>query len=234
MMRLPPFTYLQPASVDEALALARQHGPEACYVAGGTDLWPNMKRRQLSPPVVISLARLAELRGIEITEEGGLRIGALTTLTELAAAPAVRERWPVVAEAAALISTPPLRNMGTIGGNLLIDTRCTYYDQSYAWRKAIDFCMKKDGKICWVAPSSPRCWAVQSSDEAPVMCAIGARLTFRSPHGGERELEADALYRDDGIAHLTKQPLELLTHITLPPPRGWRAHYIKLRRRGSF
>jgi len=123
--------------------------------------------------------------------------------------------------------------MGSIGGNLLLDTRCNYYDQNYEWRKAIHFCMKKDGEICWVAPSSPRCWAVQSSDCAPVMVAIGAKVKLVSK-SGERMLPAAELYNDDGIRHLNKRPDELLTEIHLPPVNGWRATYWKLRRRGSF
>ena len=138
-----------------------------------------------------------------------------------------------MSKAAELISTPLLRNMGSIGGNLLLDTRCNYYDQNYEWRKGINFCMKKDGEICWVAPSSPRCWAVQSSDSAPVMVAIGAKVKLISS-SGERLLPAADLYNDDGIRYLNKRPDELLTEIHLPPTNGWRATYWKLRRRGSF
>jgi 4-hydroxybenzoyl-CoA reductase subunit beta len=123
--------------------------------------------------------------------------------------------------------------MGTIGGNCLLDTRCTYYNQNYDWRKAIDFCMKKDGKICWVAPASPRCWAVQSSDSSSVLVAIGAEVALLST-SGERRIPAADLYRDDGIDYLTKDPDELLTAIHLPPANGWRAAYRKLRRRDAF
>jgi len=123
--------------------------------------------------------------------------------------------------------------MGTIGGNLLLDTRCNYYDQNYEWRKGINFCMKKDGDICWVAPSSPKCWAVQSSDPVPLMVAIGAKVRLVSARG-ERLLEARELYNNDGIQYLNKRPDELLTEIHLPPRNGLRAVYKKLRRRGSF
>jgi 4-hydroxybenzoyl-CoA reductase subunit beta len=135
--------------------------------------------------------------------------------------------------AAALVSTPLLRNMGTLGGNLCLDTRCNYYNQSYEWRKAIDFCMKKDGAICWVAPSSPRCWAVSSSDVAPVMVAIGAEYVLAGP-AGERVVPAGRFYHNDGINYLTKQPDEILTAVRLPAPDDWDAVYHKLRRRGSF
>jgi 4-hydroxybenzoyl-CoA reductase subunit beta len=123
--------------------------------------------------------------------------------------------------------------MGTIGGNLLLDTRCNYYDQNYEWRKGINFCLKKDGDICWVAPGSSKCWAVQSSDLVPVMVAIGAKLKFASTLG-ERVVDAAGLYNDDGIDYLRKRPDELLVSIELPPTNGWRASYQKLRRRGAF
>ena len=123
--------------------------------------------------------------------------------------------------------------MGTIGGNLLLDTRCNYYDQNYEWRKGINFCLKKDGDVCWVAPGSSKCWAVQSSDLVPVMVAIGARLKFVSTLG-ERLVHAEGLYNDDGIDYLRKRPDELLVEIELPAVANWRASYVKLRRRGAF
>src|SRR5919206_2244659 len=147
--------------------------------------------------------------------------------------PVIVRHYPAVAHAAEVVSTPLLRNMGTIGGNLLLDTRCNYYDQTYEWRKAISFCMKRDGEICWVAPSSPRCWAVQSSDGVPVAVAIGAEVSLASARG-ERRIPAAALYRNDGIDYLTKAPDELLVAYHLPAVDGWRATYHKLRRRDSF
>ena len=233
MLRLPDFDYYAPTTVDEAVQLKAEHGAEAAFVAGGTDLYPNMKRRQQTPGVVVGLSRVAALRTIEGEPSTGLRIGAGVTLTELAEHPVVRAAYPAVAHAAETISTPLLRNMGTIGGNLLLDTRCNYYDQTYEWRRSIDFCMKKDGEICWVAPSSPKCWAVNSSDEAPLMVAMGAKLRFVSAEG-ERVVEARDLYRNDGIDYLTKRPDELLVDVELPATNGWRATYVKLRRRGSF
>ncbi|MGH7530747.1 MAG: FAD binding domain-containing protein [Gemmatimonadales bacterium] len=226
MLRLPTFTYLQPRTLADALAMKTDGGPDAMYVAGGTDLYPNMKRRHQEPRTVISLMAIPDLRRTEDTV-----LGAGVTLTELAVRPSGRA--PVIGQAARLISTPLLRNMGTLGGNLCLDTRCNYYNQSYEWRKAIDFCMKKDGQICWVAPSSPRCWAVQSSDLAPVMVAIGAEYVLVGPQG-ERIVPAARFYTNDGIEYLTKQPEEILVAVRLPAPNGWSATYHKLRRRGSF
>jgi 4-hydroxybenzoyl-CoA reductase subunit beta len=185
-----------------------------------------MKRRHQEPRTVISLMGIPELR-----HSSDRSIGPCVTLTELAARPSGRPA--VIGKAAALVSTPLLRNMGTLGGNLCLDTRCNYYNQGYEWRKSIDFCMKKDGHICWVAPSSPRCWAVSSSDVAPVMVAIGAEYRLVGPQG-ERLVPAGRFYNNDGINYLTKQPDEMLVEVRLPVPNGWDAVYHKLRRRGSF
>jgi 4-hydroxybenzoyl-CoA reductase subunit beta len=229
MLRLPSFTYRQPKTLRDALAMKADAGPEGSYVAGGTDLYPNMKRRQQEPKTVISLMGVPELQRL-----GAVEVGAGVTLTDLSGHSPIRSSaYHAVAEAAELVSTPLLRNMGTLGGNLCLDTRCNYYDQSYEWRKAIDFCMKKDGAICWVAPSSPRCWAVSSSDVAPVMVAIGAEYVLVGP-GGERVVPAGRFYDNDGINYLTKQPDEILTAVRLPPADGCDAVYHKLRRRGSF
>ena len=233
MMRLPKFEYHVPRTVAEAVRIMGDSGPAGQFVAGGTDLYPNMKRRQQMPNSVISVMRLAELNQITGDGASGLRIGASVILTDIVEHPLINRDYPVVAKAARMISTPLLRNMGTIGGNLLLDTRCNYYDQNYEWRKGIKFCLKKDGDICWVAPGSSKCWAVQSSDLVPVMVAIGAKLRFVSTLG-ERLIDAAGLYNDDGIDYLRKRPDELLVDIQLPPTNGWRASYQKLRRRGAF
>jgi 4-hydroxybenzoyl-CoA reductase subunit beta len=232
MLRLPSFTYLQPKTLKDALAMKADAGPDGMYVAGGTDLYPNMKRRHQEPRTVISLMGIPEFAGCEMRDAGCV-LGSCVTLTELSDSPTVRRSAEVVTRAAALVSTPLLRNMGTLGGNLCLDTRCNYYNQTYEWRKAIDFCMKKDGHICWVAPSSPRCWAVSSSDLAPVMVAVGADYVLLGP-GGERVVPAARFYHNDGINYLTKQPDEVLAAVRLPAPDGWDAVYHKLRRRGSF
>ena len=233
MMRLPKFEYRTPRTIAEAVKIVGDVGPEAQFVAGGTDLYPNMKRRQQMPKTVISVMRLPELNQITGDGRNGLVIGASVTLTEICENEIIKRDYPVVASAARTISTPILRNMGTIGGNLLLDTRCNYYDQNYEWRKAINFCLKKDGDVCWVAPGSSKCWAVQSSDLVPVMVAIGAKFRLVSTLG-DRMIDAAGFYNDDGIDYLKKRPDELLSDIHLPPTNGWRASYQKLRRRGAF
>lgn len=233
MMRLPKFEYRTPQTIADAVKIIADAGSAGQFVAGGTDLYPNMKRRQQMPKTVISVMRLAELNQISGDGKSGVNIGASVTLSDICEHPIINRDYPVVARAALTISTPILRNMGTIGGNLLLDTRCNYYDQNYEWRKGINFCLKKDGDVCWVAPGSSKCWAVQSSDLVPVMVAIGAKLRFASTLG-ERTIDAAGLYNDDGIDYLHKRPDELLVDIQLPPTNGWRASYQKLRRRGAF
>src|SRR6266576_347566 len=233
MMRLPKFDYRVPRTIAEAVKVIADTGPEAQFVAGGTDLYPNMKRRQQTPRTVISVMRLPELNQITGDGGSGVVIGASVILTEICEHPTINRDYKFIADAARLISTPILRNMGTIGGNLLLDTRCNYYDQNYEWRKGINFCLKKDGDVCWVAPGSSKCWAVQSSDLVPVMVSIGAKFRLASTLG-ERMIDASGFYNDDGIDYLKKRPDELLVDIHLPPTNGWRASYQKLRRRGAF
>ena len=233
MMRLPAFDYVAAKTVEEALRALADAGPDGMLVAGGTDLYPNMKRRQFEPKTLVGLRAIKELRGVSGSAREGVTIGACTTLTAVASHPGVARDYPALATAAGVVSSPQLRNMGTLGGNVCVDTRCNYYSQTYEWRKAIGFCMKKDGDICLVAPGSDRCWAVSSSDTAPVLWSLGARLRLHGP-GGERTIPVAALFHDDGIAYLAKRPDEIVTEILLPPADGWRSVYLKLRRRGSF
>jgi 4-hydroxybenzoyl-CoA reductase subunit beta len=234
MMRLPPFRYLAPKSARESARMLADHAPEdAMAVSGGTDLYPNMKRRQFEPKVLVGLRALEGNRGLSGNGEKGITLGGLATLTSLETSELLLRSHPALARAAGLVSSPILRNMGTVGGNLCVDTRCTYYNQTYEWRSAIHFCMKKAGEICWVAPSSPRCWAVSSSDTAPVFIAYGAECTLVGPEG-ERRVPVASLYRHDGMDPLTKKREEILTEIHVPPAKGLRATYRKLRRRDSI
>ena len=233
MMRLPSFTYLAPRRIEEAVGHLGDHGREAMAVAGGTDLYPNMKRLQMAPRVLVGLRGIRELGEIRGSARGGLIVGAGATLTRVAEHPEIARAYPALARAAGVVSTPQLRNMGTLGGNVCVDTRCNYYNQSYEWRRAIGFCMKKDGDICLVAPGSSRCWAVSSSDTAPVLWSMGATVALSGP-AGERRIPIAGLYQDDGIVYLSKRPDEVLTEIALPPAGDLRSAYLKLRRRGSF
>lgn len=237
MLRLPPFQLRRPRTLEEAVSILAGEGAaegRARPVAGGTDLWPNMKRRHQRAEVVVALSGIEALRGIEAN--GGVRIGAGTTLAEVSAHRAVLERYPALARAVESISSPPLRNMGTIGGNVCVDTRCTYYNQTEEWRRSIDYCMKEAGTICWVAPSSPRCWAHSASDSAPMLAALGAELRLVGPEG-ERTLPVEDLYRDDGIDYLGKAADELVAEVLVPREAAadrLRTSFWKLRRRGSI
>ncbi len=232
MLRLPP-TRLELPETIEAAAEALSTG--ARLVAGGTDLWPNMKRRHQKAETVVSLLGIPGLDAINTTA-GDARIGATATLADIIRDDAVRDRFPALARALASISSPPLRNMGTIGGNLCVDTRCTYYNQTEEWRRSIDYCLKEEGEICWVATKSPRCWAHSASDSAPILCALDARIKLVSARG-KREIPLREMYVDDGIDYLAKQPDEILTEITIPESsdsKHCRSTFWKLRRRGSI
>ncbi len=241
MLRLPPFELRRPKGAAEVVEILAGEGAAARVVAGGTDLWPNMKRRHQQASVVVDLMSIPGLAGITNGDPGSeLGLGATTLLADVERSEDVRSRYPALARAVASISSPPLRNMGTIGGNVCLDTRCTYYNQTEGWRKSIDYCMKEAGpreeQVCWVAPGSPRCWAHSASDAAPMLCALGARVVLLGPEG-ERDLDVQDLYRDDGIDYLAKRPDELVTRILLPPESNagrCRSAFWKLRRRGSI
>jgi 4-hydroxybenzoyl-CoA reductase subunit beta len=210
--------------------MAADLGPRAMFVAGGTDLFPKLKRRQFEVETLIGLDFLPrEIRN----GSSECIVGAGVTLAAASNNVHLNESFAGYAEAAGLVSSPPLRNAGTVGGNLCVDTRCNYYDMTYEWRKAAGFCMKKDGDICLVAPSSSRCWAVSSSDTAPMAIALDGVVSLTGPDG-ERELPVSALYRDDGIDYMAKQPHEVVTSLNLSVARDTRTAYVKLRRRGSI
>ena len=232
MMRLPLFEFRAPLSVSEAVLILDGEGRQAMPLAGGTDLLPNMKRRQQVPKTLMSLNRIAELRQARLSDSGS-RLGACLTLSEIAADPRFRNGMGALAQAASFVATPQIRNMATLGGNLCLDTRCNYYDQNYEWRKAISFCLKKDGDTCWVAPGSSKCMAVSSTDTAPALMALGARVRLVS-RSGEREVPLSGLYQNDGIHYMKHEPNELLTEVLLDSLQGWKSAYWKLRRRGSF
>jgi 4-hydroxybenzoyl-CoA reductase subunit beta len=221
MMRLPWFEYRAPKTLVEAARILAGEGPDAMLIAGGTDLLPNMKRRQMAPKVLVSLGAIAELK------KNGSVYGAGLTLTQIVNSNAPK----ALRQAAHQVATVHLRNMGTLGGNLCLDTRCNYYNQNYEWRKAIDFCLKKDGDICWVATASKRCVAASSTDCAPALIALGARFKLVSINS-EREVEAEDFYHNDGIDYLKRRPDEILAEVEIPKTEY--STYWKLRRRGAF
>ena len=218
MLRLPPFELHRPQSLQDAARLLAEYGPDARLVAGGTDLWPNMKRRHQQAQHVISLM---DISGLDAVRNGGneLRLGATALLSDVAHHEFVRDAFPALSRAIHSISSPPLRNMGTLGGNLCLDTRCTYYNQTEGWRHSIDYCMKEAGKVCWVAPSSSRCWAHSASDSAPMLAALEAEVRLVAADG-ERQIPVKNLFRDDGIEYLSKRPDEILAEASSAATRS--------------
>jgi 4-hydroxybenzoyl-CoA reductase subunit beta len=239
MLRLPPFQFRVAKTLNEAAGIlvsegAAEHEDNVRLVAGGTDLWPNMKRRHQKARTVVSLMSVPGLKGIDVN--GDIRIGATTILEDIVRHAAVRERYPALARAVASISSPPLRHMGTIGGNICVDTRCTYYNQTEEWRRSVSYCMKEEGQICWVATSSPRCLAHSASDSAPMLCALAAGVRLVSIEG-DRVIPIEKLYKDDGIDYLAKRPEEIVAGVLLTKESEGtrcRSAFWKLRRRGSI
>lgn len=232
MELLPAFRLHRPETVKEAVAL---HGgaEDARYVAGGTDLLVNVRRGIERPATVVSLERVAEMKGI-VADAGGLTIGAAVPLALLAGHEALRRDYAAVAEAAGSVAGPTHRQYGTLGGNLCLDTRCIYYNQSEWWRSSNDYCLKHRGDVCHVAPGGKRCFAAFSGDVAPALLVCDAEVTIAGPDGRRRAPLA-SLYRNDGLDHLTLKPGELLVAAHLPKATAGRpSAYAKSRIRGSI
>lgn len=248
MLRLPPFSYHRPDTVDEAVALLAGFGENALPIAGGTDLMPNMKHRLFAPGHVVSLNGIAAMRGIgtvnrtDPSSDNGraprgagrsLRIGPLESLADVSGHPLVRRHCAGLAEAAGLVAGPQLRNMGTIGGNVCLDTRCTYYNQTEFWRDALGYCLKKDGTVCHVTRVGKKCVAAHSADTPPNLIALKAMLTLAGP-GGTREIPAADFFVTDGIWNTRRRRDEILTEIRIPIVERRRSAYRKLRQRNSI
>ena len=231
-MSLPEFRVLRPRELAEAIELLDRHRGEIQVIAGGTDLLPSLKQKLFAPRYLLDLKSVAELGYVR--NGSGLEIGALATVASVARSPEVRRKFFVLAEAAETVASPVLRNMGTLGGNLCLDTRCLWYNQSEFWRQSCGFCLKKDGSVCHVAPSSPRCWAVFSGDTAPALLALGAEIEIVSSNGWRR-LPLAEFYTGKGDARMRVAEDEILTRVFVPPAsQGLRGTYMKFRLRGSI
>jgi 4-hydroxybenzoyl-CoA reductase subunit beta len=242
---LPEFELLRPATLDD-VRKARAAHPDSQLIGGGTDLMVNIRRGIVAPPVLIDLTGVAELRRIR-ADETSLEIGASVTLADLAAHPQVLKHYPVVAQAAAHIAGPMHRNMGTVGGNLCLDTRCIFYNQSEWWRGAIHHCLKTTGDICHVAPKSRGvCFATFSGDLAPALMTLDAEISVAGPDG-IRAMPLSALYigyarqdepqtatRGDGKHFLSLRPGEIVTAVSVKKTPGLRSAYDKIRIRRSI
>jgi 4-hydroxybenzoyl-CoA reductase subunit beta len=233
-MTLPAFRVLQPRTVADALSMLSDHGPEAMVIAGGTDLIPNLQMKLFSPSVLVDLKPLRELATIDFSSTGGLRIGALATLTQLLELSWIQEKFRVLASAVSTIAGPLQRNMGTIGGNLCLETRCRWYNQSHFWRNSLGGCLKKDGEICHVAPGGKFCWAAWSGDSAPAFLTLDAEIEITGP-GGSRRAALGDFYKNDGKDRIALGRNELITAVHVPAHMaGRRGVYRKLRVRDSI
>jgi 4-hydroxybenzoyl-CoA reductase subunit beta len=236
-LSLPQFKLLRPRALDEAVTLLAKHaagsGRATRIVAGGTDLIPSMQQKLFEPEYVLDVRHIAELSGIRETGQG-IEIGALTTLTAVEHSAILRRRYPVLSEAAGTVASPLLRNMGTIGGNICLDTRCLWYNQSLTWRKGCGFCIKKDGDLCHVAPGGTKCWAAFSGDTPPALLCLDAEVEIVST-SGPRRIPLSQFYTGEGDDYRKLRPDELLTRVFLPQSSaGYCGVYRKLRIRGSI
>jgi len=233
MLRLHPYEYHRPRALDEALDLLSAHGDDAMPIAGGTDLVPNMKHKLFTPGHLVSLRRLPELLGVE-RRNGDVRIGAAESLASVADHPDVAGALPSLARACGEISGPQLRRMGTIGGNLCLDTRCTYYNQTQFWREALGFCLKKDGDDCHVVKGGTRCVAAHSADGATALMTLDATLEIAGPDG-RRRVAIENFFTSDGVWNRRMERDEILVAIRVPVPApDARFSFQKLRIRGAI
>jgi 4-hydroxybenzoyl-CoA reductase subunit beta len=233
-LSLPQFRLLRPRALEEAVAYLAKHAGNVRVLAGGTDLIPSMRQKLFEPGSVLDLRGLSELRGIRPQTNGVVEIGALTTLSSLEKSTYLRQHYPVLTEAAAAVASPVLRNMGTVGGNICLDTRCLWYNQSLTWRKGCGFCIKKDGNLCHVAPGGTKCWAAFSGDTPPALLCLNAEIEIAGPEGGRRISLRD-FYTGDGENYRKLLPTELVTRVFLPAESAdYRGIYRKLRVRGSI
>ncbi|HEV3511936.1 MAG TPA: FAD binding domain-containing protein [Candidatus Sulfotelmatobacter sp.] len=233
-MSLPQFKLLRPRSVEEAVAHLAEHKSNLRVLAGGTDLIPSMRQKLFEPEYVLDLRGIVAMRGINTGAEGGVKIGALTSLRAIERSDYLRQHYPVLTEAAATVASPVLRNMGTIGGNICLDTRCLWYNQSLTWRKGCGFCIKKDGDLCHVAPGGTKCWAAFSGDTPPALLCLQAEVEIASANG-TRRIPLRDFYTGLGDTYRRLQSHELVTRVFLPASSAdYRGVYRKLRVRGSI
>ncbi|HLV86186.1 MAG TPA: FAD binding domain-containing protein [Candidatus Sulfotelmatobacter sp.] len=233
-MSLPEFKLLRPRSVEEAVGHLDRHPGNVRVLAGGTDLIPSMKQKLFEPEYVLDLRGVKEMRGVQSGADGAVTIGALTTLREIERSVFLRQHYPVLTEAAATVASPVLRNMGTIGGNICLDTRCLWYNQSLTWRKSCGFCIKKDGDLCHVAPGGTKCWAAFSGDTPPALLCLKAELDIASA-AGVRRVSLEDFYTGLGDEYRKLRANEIVTRVILPASSaGYAGVYRKLRIRGSI
>jgi 4-hydroxybenzoyl-CoA reductase subunit beta len=233
-LSLPPFKLLRPKNIEEAVRFLSAHGGEIQLVAGGTDLLPSMKQRLFTPKYLLDIRGVDELQSIRVIPGHGVEVGALVTLTAIEDSEFIRRNYPVLREAAMTVASPILRNMGTIGGNVCLDTRCVWYNQSLTWRKSCGFCIKKDGDLCHVAPGGKKCWAAFSADTPTALLCLDAEIEIAGPTGFRR-IPLSTFYTNEGDARMRLANNEMLARVFIPEKMaGYAGVYKKLRIRGSI
>lgn len=233
-MSLPQFKVLRPRSLADAVSSLGEHSGKVQIVAGGTDIIPSMKQKLFTPALVLDIRGLEELQAIKVIPGSGVEIGTLTTLSAIEDSEFIRRNYPLLRQAAMAVASPILRNMGTIGGNICLDTRCVWYNQSLTWRRSCGFCIKKDGDLCHVAPGGEKCWATFSADTPAALLCLKAEIEIAGP-GGSRRVPLSNFYTDEGDSHLRLQKNEILTRVFLPESMAsYHGAYNKLRQRGSI
>ena len=227
MIALPEFTLVRPTTLADAARLAAE--PNARLIAGGTALVPNLRLGLGTPQTLVSLEAVEELRRFKVSEQG-FRIGAGVTLERLST---LEEIPDALREAAKAVAAPGHRSVATLGGNLCLDTRCVYYNQSEQWRRANGYCLKYGGELCHVAPQGKKCRAAYSGDLAPALLVLNSEVEIMKSNGGTELRPLHAVYDDDGAKHLALEPGDIVAAVHLPPAKG-RSGYSKLRSRGSI
>lgn len=231
MERMPEFDLARPASIAEAAALLAAK-PGARLLAGGTDLLPKMRRGIERPLVLVDLGTVHEFARLDATDSE-LSLGAGVTLSRLAVDARIARDYAAITDAARAIAGPGHRSVATVGGNLCLDTRCVFYNQSEWWRATNDYCMKRGGEVCHVAPQGKHCHAAFCGDLAPALLVLGAEVEIFASRG-IRRIPLSELYRDDGAAHLTIACDEVLARVLVPAPSAALVSgYRKARARGA-
>jgi len=233
-MRLPRFEYPEPKDIKEVSSLLSEKREEAVLIAGGTDILVKMKQRLVTPKYLVNLRYVEHMRGIEFDEIKGLRIGALVTLDDLSKSLPVKERFSALSQAAGMVASPQIRNMGTIGGNICLDSMCWYYNQSHQWRKLRPPCLKRGGDRCYTAKGAKQCCALFRADTPPALIALGAKVKVVGPVR-ERLIDIEGFYTQKGERANTLEATEFVKELQIPtPPRVSGGAYFKLNQRDAI
>jgi 4-hydroxybenzoyl-CoA reductase subunit beta len=233
-MRLPNLTYLEPKTIDELIEIKKDLRGQCAILAGGTDLIPMLKRRNISTKYLVNIKRVRELTEISYEKERGLRIGAAVSLRNIIDHPVVSESYSILGQAARSVAFNQLRNMGTVGGNICLDSKCTFYNQSEFWWKSRPNCFKRGGNICYVVKGGKRCFGLSAADTVSALIALEAELIIAGP-GKQRRTLVETFYTGDGRKPHRLDEDEVVTAVLIPPAvKGWKEGFLKKGYRGTI